>query len=84
VIVSAGLLVDEKETTLVKNIADWRHELDISQQELATMIEVSVSVVSKWERGIHMPGKRTQRALVRAFTERSGVSLTSTDIEWPR
>jgi len=46
-----------------KSLAEWREELDISQQELATLTEVSVSTVSKWERGVHEPGRKNHRVV---------------------
>jgi len=36
---------------------------DCSQQELAQMLEVSVSTVSKWERGVVQPQPRHRSAL---------------------
>ena len=53
-----------------KSLAEWREELDISQQELATLVEVSVSTVSKWERGIHMPGRRNHRVVQELIVNR--------------
>ena len=41
-----------------KSLAEWREELGISQQELATLTEVSVSTVSRWERGVHEVGEK--------------------------
>ena len=41
-----------------KSLAEWREELGISQQELATLTSVSVSTVSRWERGVHEVGEK--------------------------
>ena len=53
-----------------KSLAEWREELGISQQELATLTEVSVSTVSRWERGVHGVGEKNHNVVTNLIYSR--------------
>jgi len=56
-------------STFVSTLRSERY-WDCSQQELAQMLEVSVSTVSKWERGAVRPQPRHRWALRRMATRK--------------
>lgn len=45
------------------NIAEARKRKGLTQQQVATELETSISRVSGWERGHHMPSRSTQPPL---------------------
>ena len=47
------------------DIKEIRTKLNLTQQELAQQIGVSVVVISRWERGVSHPSKLAQRELAR-------------------
>lgn len=60
-------------TTLGKRIAQARRELgvrrqvDISQSDLATLVEVSAATVSRWEADLKKPGDESLERLAELF-----------------
>ena len=48
-------------------IASLRASDDWSQEEFANMFEANKSIVSKWERGIHLPSMDRLRQMERIF-----------------
>lgn len=50
-----------------ESIKKFREKRDWSQQELAERAQVSVTAVSKLERGLHDPSRRTKRRLAEVF-----------------
>lgn len=57
-----------------------RDERDISQQELATALGVSVGIVSRWERGANGPERAQLRRLAEFFSVDAS-ALTDPDDE---
>ena len=68
---------------MARTIAEWREKANLSQQELAEAVEVSVSVVSKWERNVHVPRPMIQRLICQAISEKLGTEVTVDDVVWP-
>jgi DNA-binding transcriptional regulator YiaG len=67
-----------------KTIAEWRQRANISQQELAESVEISVSVVSKWERNMHVPRPAIKRLICQAISARVGFPVSLDTVIWPR
>jgi DNA-binding transcriptional regulator YiaG len=68
---------------MARTIAEWREKVDFSQQELAEAVEVSVSVVSKWERNVHVPRPMIQRLICQAISAKLKTEITVDDVTWP-
>lgn len=53
----------------MKSIKELREKYGYTQQQLADLLDVSLSVVQKWERGVRNPGKRSMKDISREFPE---------------
>jgi transcriptional regulator with XRE-family HTH domain len=51
------------------NIAAARERAGLTQQEVATAVKTSISRVSDWERGLHMPSRSVQPLLAELLFE---------------
>lgn len=49
------------------NIRQARETADMTQHELATLLGTSVSRISGWERGLHLPGSRNRVGIADAL-----------------
>ena len=67
----------------MKSIVQWREEAALSQHEFATTIDVFISAVSKWERGIHIPTLKMQRVICSVLSKTLGIEIKRADVEWP-
>ncbi len=52
-----------------KKIKEYREKVLITQQELARLLEVGISNVSRWEQGHYEPTMETKRKLKKLFDE---------------
>lgn len=52
-------------------LKDARKKLGLSAEAVARALDVSLSSVSKWEAGLSLPGKPTQRELARVLEDES-------------
>ena len=67
---------------LAQRIADARHEMGLTQTELASKLGISAQAVSKWERGVSCPDISILDELAEAvglsLTDLLGVDITAT------
>lgn len=54
-------------TVVGRNIAEARSAAGMTQHELATVLDTSISRVSGWETGSHLPQLRKQQAIADLF-----------------
>lgn len=66
-----------KERGEVRSIREWRAFYRETLQEFAQRVDVSISALSLWERGVKVPRARTQRRIA----EQLGVKVEQ--ITWP-
>jgi transcriptional regulator with XRE-family HTH domain len=48
-------------------LKSYRHRARLTQQQVAGKLRVSVSIVTKWEQGTHLPIIRNQNALAKLY-----------------
>lgn len=53
-----------------------REHMDMTQRELADMLEVRQQTISEWETGLHIPHRSTQKTLS-MVAERAGFTYTA-------
>ncbi len=53
-----------------------RDSMNITQRELADLLDVRQQTISEWETGLHTPHRSTQRALT-MLAERAGFDYTA-------
>jgi len=53
--------------TIADRIKDARHDLDLSQAELARILKTSPRMVKRWEHGRNLPGPKYRRLLGAVF-----------------
>ncbi|NWG19967.1 MAG: helix-turn-helix transcriptional regulator [Chloroflexi bacterium] len=56
-----------------------REHMDMTQRELADMLEVRQQTISEWETGLHIPHRSTQKTLS-MVAERAGFTYTAEEM----
>jgi DNA-binding transcriptional regulator YiaG len=74
--------MDDMKTT-GSRIRELRLKLDMTQEEFAHSLGITVSTVNRWENGHSEPSKLARASIV-GLAEKRGVTIDSTSLEMPR
>lgn len=61
-------------------IREFRHRMDMTQEELAHQLGVTVSTVNRWENAHTKPSKLAQQSIERIENEQRGSELAATPV----
>jgi len=62
----------KRPTNVRRRVLELRERLDLTQEELAAGLDISVHTVSQWENGKHTPSRRAWRDFVAFEAEHLG------------
>ncbi len=72
-----------EQTAIGRRIRDLRTKLDMTQEEFAHALGITVSTVNRWENGHSEPSKLARASIV-GLAEKRGVGIDPVTLELPQ